>query len=245
MKEILAFIGIDDTDTRKGKVSGAGKGTGRVAREAAKALLNAGYRVLWVLRHQMLKSERISTPGNNSSKSVTLEVKSREEAERALRIVTDVVRKLAAPNSNAGLALLIGVPPSGKALHLAMKAKKEFVSLDEVLRVANACDIHAIKLLGNGSGIIGAFAAAVLASTGNDGRVLDIPSTGIRELKDEFVLVKKLLDLGVAEVRSLDGVKLSEHEVVALGKAKPVLRKFKPVLYVKRVGLDWLAVKVE
>ncbi len=242
---MLAFIGIDDTDARKGKVSGSGRGTGRVAREAAKALLNAGYEVLWVLRHQMLKSDRISTPGNNSSKSVTLKVKSRREVEHALRITTDIVRELAAPDSNAGIALLVGTPPPGEALRLAMRAKKEFVSLNEVLRVASACGIRIIKLLGNGSGVVGAFAAAVLASTGNDGRVLDIPSTRIRELKDEFIPVKRLTELGVAEVRSLDGVRLSEHEVVALGKAKPVLRGFKPVLYVERVGLAWLAVKVE
>lgn len=242
---MLAFIGIDDTDARKEKVSGTGKGTGRVAREAAKALLKAGYSVLWVLRHQMLKSGRISTPGNNSSKSVTLKVKSREDAENALRIAADVVRELAAPDSNAGLALLVGTPPPDEALHLARKAKREFVSVDEVLRVANACGIHVIKLLGSGSGVVGAFAAAVLASTGSDGRVLDIPTTGIRELKEEFVPVKKLLELGVAEVRSLEGVKLGEREVVALGKAKPVLRGFKPVLYVERVGLAWLAVRVE
>ncbi|MEB2793273.1 MAG: hypothetical protein G5Z42_01740 [Caldisphaeraceae archaeon] len=242
---MLAFIGIDDTDVRKEKVSGAGKGTGRVAREAAKTLLNAKYSVLWVLRHQMLEPEKLNISSNNSSKSITLEVKSQEEAEHALRIVTDVVRELAAPESNAGLALLIGVPPSAKALHLAMKAKNEFVNLDEVVRVADACDIRIIKLLGDGSGIVGAFAAAVLASTGNDGRVLDISSGEIRELKDKSVPVKKLLDLGVAEVRSLNNIKLDEHEVVTLGKAKPVLRGFKPVLYVKRVGLDWLAVKVE
>ncbi len=216
-----------------------------MAREAARALLKAGYSVLWVLRHQMLKSDEISTPGNNSSKSITLRVGSREDAEHAFSIATDVVRELAAPDSNAGLALLVGTPPPHEALRLARRAKEEFVSVDEVLRVAGTCGIRVIKLLGNGAGVVGAFAAAVLASTGSDGRVLDIPATGIRELKDEFVSVKKLLELGVAEVRSLDGVRLSGHEVVALGKAKPVLRGFKPVLYVERVGLAWLAVKVE
>jgi len=242
---MLTFIGIDDTDTRKEKVSGTGRGTGRVAREAARALLNAGYDVLWVLRHQMLKSERISTPGNNSSKSVTLKVRSREDAEHALRIVTNVVQVLAAPDSNAGLALLVGTPPPSKALYLAVKAKRELVGLNEVLRVASIYGIRVIKLLGNGSGIVGAFAAAVLASTGNDGRVLDIPSTGIRNLKDELIPVKKLLELGVAEVRRLDGAKLGEHEVIKLGNVKPVLRDFKPVLYVERAGLAWQAVKIE
>ena len=193
----------------------------------------------------MLRAERLNISSNNSSKSITLEVKSREEAENALRVVTDIIRKLATHDSNAGLALLVGTPPSSEALQLAIKVKKEFVNPDEILRVASTCDIHIIKLLGNGSGIVGAFAAAVLASTGNDGRVLDIPLTGIRELRDKFVSVKKLLDLGVAEVRSLGDVKLSEHEVVALRKAKPVLRGFKPVLYVERVGLGWLAVKIE
>ncbi len=242
---MLAFIGIDDTDAKTIKASATGKGTGKVAREAANALLDAGYSVLWVLRHQMLKSEKIDTPGNNSSKSVTLRVNSLRDALHALAIVARLVKNIASPESNAGLALLVGSPPPYDALRLAIKAKNELVSINEVLSIASNCGVRIINLLGNGSGIIGAFAAAVLASTGNDGRVLDIPSKDIRRLREKVVPVGRLLESGVAEVRSLDGVRLSAHEVVALGRAKPVLRGFKPVLYVEKVGSIWHAVKVE
>ena len=241
---MFAFIGVDDTDSNKEKVGGTGKGTGKVARKIAEVLLEEGYRVMWVLRHQMLRSGEISAPGNNSSKSITIIVNSREGAERALGIAADIVRELAAPDSNAGLALLVGMPPY-EALCLAHRIRVELVSTDEVLRIAGACGVRAIPLLGDGSGVIGAFAAAVLASTGNDGRVLDIPGKRFREIRNRFVLVRELLEQGIAEVLSLDGVRLSDDEEVFVDRVKPVLRKFRPVLYVERAGPVWRAAKVE
>lgn len=51
---LLVFIGIDDTDSKSGE-RGQGRGTGRVAREAARRLLENGMDVLWVTRHQSAK----------------------------------------------------------------------------------------------------------------------------------------------------------------------------------------------
>ncbi len=245
MIELLAFIGIDDTDSRKAKARGSGRGTGRVAREAARELMITGFKVLWVLRHQMINRELVNTPGNNSSKSVTIEVGDYLEATQALDIVESVVKDLASPDSNAGVALCVTTPPPPKALRLAEEIRERLVGIDEVEEVADECGIELRALAGDGSGVIGAFAASVLAATGNDGRVLDIPSTGIRGFRNSVLSVADILRLGVAEVRSIDGYVLRVEELVRTEEFKPVLRGFKPVLYVRRVGGEWVAVKVE
>jgi len=242
---MLAFVGIDDTDAKEAGARGSGRGTGRVAREAACELIKAGFKVRWVLRHQLVSREFVRTPGNNSSKSITLEVCDEAEALDALNVVESVVRELSSPESNAGIALCTATPPPPKALKLAEGVKVRLVSIDEVYRAAEECGVELRPVLGDGSGVVGAFAAAVLAATGNDGRVLDIPATGLRRYKGMTLSVAELLKLGISEVRSTEGRVLRPEEVVRAEDLKPVMRCFKPVLYVRREGGVWVAVRVE
>jgi len=68
---VLLFLGIDDTDAKVKVVRGSKLGTGRVARDVANELMRHGFKVLWVTRHQLMKSVT-NTSGNNSAKAVTL-----------------------------------------------------------------------------------------------------------------------------------------------------------------------------
>ncbi len=240
----MTFIGIDDTDAKGIKVKGSRRGTGRVARAVADELMSLGFDVLWILRHQMFKSSLIRTPGNNSAKSVTIAATSIEDAKRAFDVAVKAVGELAAPDSDAGVALLVGTP-SVEALSLARRIQGEYVELTKVLETAERSGVSVARIGNEGMGIIGAFAASVLASTGNDGRVLDIPSSKLRDVRNLQIQVKEVHELGIADVRSVEGEVLDEDEMLMAEELKPVLRGFRPVLYVKKVGRAWMTVRVE
>ncbi|MCS7365510.1 MAG: hypothetical protein NDF54_08750 [archaeon GB-1867-035] len=243
---MLIFVGIDDTDMKFKSTRGLKIGTGRVAREAAAKLLAEGFIVLWVTRHQLVKSEKtICTSGKNSSKAMTLSLKFDDELKKAVEIILDVVKNLSTSDSNAGVAVNCMFPPPREALKLALRIKRELVSLEEIIDVSKDHNIQLYPLCGSGIGVIGAFAASILASTGNDDRIIDMPTKGIRRIEKCMVKVRELLDLGIAEVRSVDGETLGIEEYIYVDRLRLKLESFKPILYVTMADALWRTVELE
>ncbi len=234
------FIGIDDTDPKMGN-PGQKIGTGQVARKIAKVLMDQGMNVLWVTRHQLAKLRSIRYSTNNSSKAITLLIRSKNELNEIIDIVTEYVNNMSYPDSNSGIAINEYVNPPTDLLRLASKTKRFFVKKCEIYEAVNKRNIKLIPLKGDGSGVIGAFASSILASTGNDGRIIDIPKTNIREIRNKFIKVKDLLKLGINVVKSLDNKIIISDEVIYIDKLRPKLENFNLVLYVKRDDDIWRA----
>jgi len=53
---MLLFLGIDDMDAKVKVVRGSKLDAGKVASEAANELKRYGFKALWIIRHQLLKS---------------------------------------------------------------------------------------------------------------------------------------------------------------------------------------------
>jgi len=157
-------------------------------------------------------------------------------------IVISAVKELRVPESNTGVVLLNG-QVSRKAIELAMRIKKFKIEKSEVLEIAENEGIQLFEIGGNGQGIIGAFAAAVLASTGNDGRYLDIG--GIRNLKGIMRASDLLSSKGVDQIKSIDNNIVDPNELILVEKVRPKRENFKAILYVrKRADGVWEPVKM-
>lgn len=60
-----------------------------------------------------------------------------------------------------------------------------------------------------------------------------------------MIKVRELLDLGVAEVRSVDGETLGIEEYIYVDRLRPKLESFKPILYVTMADALWRTVELE
>jgi len=112
-----------------------------------------------------------------------------------------------------------------------LKLKKFKIKKQDAYRIAKANNIILVEVSCTGEGIIGVFSAAVLASTGNDGRFIDIGS--IRSLSG-VMSVSELLKRGVDEVRAVDGSKIHPNDLVIVDKVRPKMEISKPFSYVEK-----------
>jgi hypothetical protein len=103
---------------------------------------------------------------------------------------------------------------------------------------------HGIRLLGLGGtqdGVIGALAAVGLAASGNDGRYVLVGRS--RELSG-LQPVASVVGAGITEVRTLDGQTVTDG-LVQTDKLRPARRDNRSILFVERVGDQWLPLKLD
>lgn len=227
------YVGIDDTDTLDTP------GTGHRAREAA-AALGQQYRVAGVVRHQLLHGDkRVPCTKNNSCKALVLDEGDELDRYDVLRIVTEVLRAQFTPGSDPGVCVARDVPEA--VIDFARRAKRELVTQAEARRLAAQHDILLVGLGGTEDGVIGALSAVGLTAAGNHGRYIEVGR--MRELAG-LQPVSAVLAAGIAEVRTADGVALTEG-IVEVHKIRPARREGQPVLVVEPLGDHWLPLKLD
>jgi len=236
------YIGIDDTDGKRKDIKGTGRGTGRVAREAARRLSEKlKVKVMAVTRHQLAKLPTIKFTSKNGAKCVIAQVNHESKINEIINTVISTVKELQLPGSNAGISCLKN-SASKEAIDLALKAKKFKIKKQGVYKVAEKNGIILVEVSGTGEGIIGAFSAAVLASTVNDGRFIDIGT--IRSLSG-VMTVSELLKRGVDKVKAINGSRVHLNDLVIVDKVRPKMENFKAVLYVKRGAKAWEPIMID
>jgi hypothetical protein len=121
------------------------------------------------------------------------------------------------------------------------RAQRELVTQAEARDLARQHGAFLEGLGGTQDGVIGALAAAGLASSGDDGRYLLVGSS-----RDIFghQPVSALLMAGISEVRTLQGLRIEEGLVLA-DKLRPARRNGQPVLFVEWNEDCWLPVKMD
>lgn len=219
----MIYVGIDDTDNPQ-----CG-GTGRVARQLA-AMLRAEFPVLGVSRHQFLVDPHVPYTSNNSGNVIHLLTDEAELSALADRLEGPLVA-LCLEGSDPGLCVARGAAaghPFGPA------AQRQVITQAGAFAAAREVGAVLRGLGGTRDGVIGAMAAVILAAGGNDGRFVD--AGRVRELGD-VVPVQEVLDAGVAEIRTADGLLVTAGEVDTLGgRVRPVMRGGQPVLLVEPAG---------
>jgi hypothetical protein len=226
------FVALDDTDNIDTQ------GTGQLARALA-GTLAAEYRVVGVTRHQLLVHPDVPYTKNNSANVVALDEDDIELDSLADR-VTEFVRPKCADGSDPGLCIAAASQVDG--LTFGRTCQTEVVDVERALALAAQHNVYLRSLGGEPCGIIGAFAGACLAASGNDGRFVQIGRA--RELTGT-VSVDVIIEAGVSDVRTEDGESVRKGVVETGDKLRPALRDGKAVLFVKPCSEDrWEALKL-
>jgi tRNA(Ile2) C34 agmatinyltransferase TiaS len=229
----MVWIGLDDTDTQESR------GTGHLARQIAAALIETGYTVLGVTRHQLLKDPRVPSTSKNSCAAILLGADGAIDTDRLLEQVRSLMIKNYQPGSDPGLCIAQNVPAS--VTEFGHRAQTQLVDQGQARQLAEA---HAIPLEGLGGtndGVIGALAAVGLAASGEDGRYVLVGRS--RELRG-LQPVSALLAAGVAAVQTLDGQPVVDG-LVQTDKLRPARRGGRAIAIVERNGDCWRPLKLD
>ncbi len=236
MNSVKLLIAIEDTDSIDSR------GTGDIADLLAAGISTGGWGTCGaVTRHQLLVHPDIPYTSHNSSMCFPATV-SRDSVAGVIAYCSTTLAAESEPGSDPGLCVvnLDQLARQELLTDFGRKAKKVVLTKAESFGLAEELGVHLSEHGGTGQGIIGALAGAGLRLTGNDGRFkgkLRIPN------RDGIALVKEILDAGVDQVCTMEGVTLAESEAVMLGETvKTVLLNGMAVLLVQPAavpGASW------
>ena len=159
------YIGIDDTD-----IAGS-RGTNQLARSLVSNLAK-DLRCVRIIRHQLLEDPRVPCTTKNGSASITLKPCGAIDLDSLAERVCKDMRSSYIVGSDPGLCLTPSVPEA--VATFGQQAKRELVSQEMAFEVARRHDILLEGLGGTCDGVIGALAAVGLASTEDDGRIVQL-----------------------------------------------------------------------
>ncbi len=228
----MYFVALDDTDYVDTP------GTGQLARALAGSLASE-HRILGVTRHQLLVHPDVPYTKNNSANVVIL-LDDTVEVMRLAEQVTGFVLPRCAFGSDPGLC--IAELSEVRDVEFGRTCQTEVVDVETARSLAVQHNVYLRSLGGEPCGIIGAFAGACLAGSGNDGRFVAIGR--VREITGT-VSVDVIIEAGVSDVRTEDGESVRQGVVETGDKLRPALRDGKAVLFVKpRSESVWEALKL-
>jgi tRNA(Ile2) C34 agmatinyltransferase TiaS len=228
----MFLIGLDDTDTLESR------GTGHLARRIAAALAD-DYPVLGVTRHQLLVDPRVPCTKNNSCAAIALDVDGDLAPDVLLRQVQALMMADYQQGSDPGLCIARAVPAA--VIEFGCLVQRELVTQDQARALAADYAIHLLGLGGDESGVIGALAAVGLASSGEDGRYVQVGRS--RELSG-LQPVGAILAAGIAAVQTYDGHMVTEGLVCA-DKLRPARRGGRPIAVVEWSSDHWQPLKLD
>jgi tRNA(Ile2) C34 agmatinyltransferase TiaS len=228
----MIFIGIDDTDTLQSR------GTGRLARQIA-SFLAEQYIILGVTRHQLLVDPRVPYTKNNSSAAISLVTNHESDLHELFDRVRQLMLNDYQEGSDPGLCIASKIPPA--VIQFGQLAKRDFIDIEDALRIASENALWLAGLGGTNAGVIGALAAVGLAGSGEDGRYIQVGS--IRELSG-LVPVHTALEAGISAIKTMDGTPVTGGLIQA-EKIRPARRKGRPVQYVIQEGEHWQPLKLD
>lgn len=230
----MILVGIDDTDMPDTP------GTNQLARALA-VRIAARYRCLRIVRHQLLTDPRVPCTSKNGSASLWLEPTGPVDLSWLAGEFRTGMKEGFVPGSDPGLCVAASVPP--EVVAWGRRCQQDLVDQDEARRLAHRVGIHLEGLGGTEGGVIGALAAVGLASTGDDGRVIQMEGWG-----DDLTglqAIGTVTGQGV-EVRELGAGTPVAEGIVDLGKKlRPNCRGGRVVLFVERADEQaWRAVRL-
>jgi tRNA(Ile2) C34 agmatinyltransferase TiaS len=218
----MIYVGIDDTDTLESR------GTGRLARDIA-IEISRNFKVFGVTRHQLFVHPDIPFTSHNSSAVIHVEA-----PLSAIDGIFEITKKMMLNDfingSDPGLAIISEEQITSAAVAFGIDAKTTIVTQERAREVAKNSNIRFEGLGGTNGGIIGAIAGVALASLKNDGRFLlkgkNRELSGMRS-------VSEVINAGIDEVLTLQGIKVVDGKVQIPKNATPSYIQGKAVLFVE------------
>jgi tRNA(Ile2) C34 agmatinyltransferase TiaS len=229
------LLSIDDTDSLDSR------GTGRLARAIA-ATLGQDYTVIAVTRHQLFVHESIPYTSHNSCAVIHIGPCAPEHGERIFSLARSMMKEDFVEGSDPGIALAHITEVTPEMVTFGHEAKRTVLTQEMARTLASKYTIRLEGLGGTEDGVIGAMAGIGLASTGNDGRFVQIGR--IREIRGPAP-AETLLEAGIDMILTLDGVPVRTGIIrVQEGKSmKPCPVNGKAVLFVEERDGAFHAVK--
>ncbi len=171
------IVGLDDTD-----IVGS-PGTNQLARRIVSEV-SAQWSCKRIVRHQLLDDPRVPYTSKNGSASIQLTLRNAgvsgsEQIDDAIafKALRENCRRIMESwfvhGSDPGLCFLPGSCPS-EILTWGIRCQNELVDREQAYDIAGRTGIQLESLGGTEDGVIGALAAVGLASTENDGRVIQL-----------------------------------------------------------------------
>ncbi len=155
----VLWIGLDDLDGE------GSEDTSSIIKKIAEYLRLKGYEVE-TFRIKLPKLEEIRFDNKNEAFAIRVEM----DPGEAIDIVGELIMELSSEESSPGMAVVMDRAfPS--AIKLAKESLSSKIPKELVLMISESTGIQLLELGGNGSGVIGAFSAAVLASIGEAERI--------------------------------------------------------------------------
>jgi len=223
------YLGIDDTDTVDSEI-----GTGKLARRFA-GRLNAGSRLIGVVRQQLPLREDIPYTSHNSAACLIVDWPAEVAVERLVTTAVEYLEDHFQPGSDPGLCVA-GADERAMAALTAFgwRCASEPVTQKEAIAAA-AAGAHLSGHGGTNDGIIGAAAAVGLTASGWSGRFIEWGD--LRHLPRQMSVAD--LQRHSIEVMSVDrdaAVPAAADRVDTRNWARPRLIGNRPVLLVKPSG---------
>lgn len=229
----MIYIGMDDTDNLNSR------GTGRLARYIAAKLPNS-YRLMGVVRHQLLVDERIPMTSHNSCTTICIENKAGEDIADIFSMVRELMLTDYQVDSDPGLCVA-GEESALMLVEFGLQAKRELVNQTMARSLALKTGVLVEGLGGSEDGIIGALAGVGLAAGGDDGRYILVG--GSRELSG-LQPAEIVIAVGIPDICTVDGNPVMEGMIMS-DKLRPARRGGKPVQYVQWVQDYWEPIKLD
>ncbi|WP_342678325.1 ABC transporter substrate-binding protein [Methanofollis sp. UBA420] len=192
---MTVYVAMDDTDNLESR------GTGRLARAVAAALAET-YTVYGVTRHQLFFNEAIPYTSHNSCAVVHLPGAGKADIPEIFETTKEIMLGDFVEGSDPGLAVAAAEQISPALVAFGKDAKCTVLTQEKARTLSRNLGIRLEGLGGTEDGVIGSMAGIGLASTGNDGRFLQIGR--VREITGPAE-ADALLGAGIDTICTLDG----------------------------------------
>ena len=225
---MIIYIGIDDTDNKESR------GTGFKSRQLGELIEKEKIgRLKGITRHQLYVHDDIPYTSQNSSACIEVDA---AEIDKVIQISEDFLKREAEIGSDAGLCVVKPSQLTKEHRKFGLAAKREGLGQDKGKAQIEGQDIFLEGYTGTKDGIIGAFAAVALRSTGNDGRFVWLQ--GLRNLRSGIYSsweLSRMIDID--NIANFEGVVAEDADYIFVGDwVRPVLKNHKKTLLVEEVS---------
>lgn len=229
---MIVYVGMDDTDNHESR------GTGRLSRAIADELAR-DFKILGVVRHQLLVDPRVPYTSHNSCAVIVMDGPLDTDLPVLFERVKAQMLADFQPGSDPGLCVTAHVPEDVTAF--GHKAQRDLITQSEARDLAARHGILLAGLGGSEDGVIGSLAGVGLSAEGNDGRYLQVGY--IRDLTG-LQTVDAVLQAGVFAIQTVEGQPVRDGLILA-DKIRPARRNGEPVALVNWEQDHWQPIKPE
>lgn len=199
----MIYIGMDDTDNINSR------GTGTLSRNIAKTL-SSDYPIYAVSRHQLYDHPDIPYTSHNTCSVIQVDEVGVKYVDEIFERVKEEMMDDFIDGSDPGLVVAHDSQITPALVAFGIDAKCIVLNQERARKLASNINVRLEGLGGTEDGVIGALAGVGLAASRYDGRFLII---GNKNLKGYKITADELFKVGVDEILTLDGRKITEGEI--------------------------------